>query len=686
MSLDPLFESQANVAAKVLSQHFGTSVEITRIDRLSGPLRRNLVLRCHLSNGSSELPATVMLKQAAQRRYEPDDAQSRAAVGLFRDWAGLQFLNATPGCETVAPRFFGGDRDAGILLLEDLGAGRDLDDLLMCGSADEARRGLIQLAETLGRMHASTAGREQSYVELRNSLGPGDQTHRLRMGGRVIRYLNEFQQHCLELDVPVDASFFDDVSHITRSIADPDDFLSYTHTDACPDNCLFVDGELRLIDFEFGGFRHALLDAVYGWIRFPTCWCVRDIPDDVIEQMEAAYRPHLAAVCPSARDDGLYFEAVADACGFWLLQSLAHLLHRSMQYSEPQGTSTNRQRLLIRLSAFLQVAERSGHLSAMQRVMQSLQQRLRDRWPEEPIVYDGFLISERPKAEEVELFCRAIEQNAITQTVSQLKSHPALALGRAPDEDQTPVLFLAVRANSPPLVERLLQSGADPRLTSRSGWTVLAAACAGGSTEIVELLLNAGLDINERDAWGTLPIYAAADSPAMLRFLLSRGAQADLKLALDLQRMDVAERIAAEHPEQVHFRYGTGLTLLHDAAARGTSHLPAVHFLLERGIDLNARTNWQATALHLAAFHGHDQTCRILIEHGADTDLRDRQNLTARRIAELKQHQQCIAVLDSLSTTDSVVEETSLATLDSFYSSVGRLRQELDHPLDDVDS
>ena len=81
-----------------------------------------------------------------------------------------------------------------------------------------------------------------------------------------------------------------DIGHVAQVMADPGPFLAYTHGDACPDNSVLAGDRLRLFDYEFGNFRHALLDGVYGWIRFPTCWCVRDIPASVVSEMETVYR------------------------------------------------------------------------------------------------------------------------------------------------------------------------------------------------------------------------------------------------------------------------------------------------------------------------------------------------------------------------------------------------------------
>jgi ankyrin repeat protein len=177
------------------------------------------------------------------------------------------------------------------------------------------------------------------------------------------------------------------------------------------------------------------------------------------------------------------------------------------------------------------------------------------------------------------------------------------------------VLYLAVETGQSELVKLLLDKDANWRITTRTGWTVLSRACSHGTPQIIDLLLERGADLNTRDTWGTLPIYGAVATrnPQMLEHLLERGAQPDLKLAIDLGQMDLARHLLGQDPSVARFRYGTGLTLLHDSAQVGDTRLDAMRLLLDFGARDNATTNWGATPLHLAAFHGHVQMLAFLL-------------------------------------------------------------------------
>ncbi|WP_102028692.1 ankyrin repeat domain-containing protein [Salirhabdus sp. Marseille-P4669] len=61
-------------------------------------------------------------------------------------------------------------------------------------------------------------------------------------------------------------------------------------------------------------------------------------------------------------------------------------------------------------------------------------------------------------------------------------------------------------------------------------------------------------------------------------------------------------------------------TWLHVAAKKG--HLEIVEYLIDKGIDINARGGtFDASALNLAAGEGHLEIVKYLIEHGAELDV-----------------------------------------------------------------
>lgn len=640
------FDRPLLIAERILSDHCKVDVRLGKAEQLSSPQRRNLLLRASVTTAASGVPASVIVKQAQQTGYDPDDPNCWQAVGLFREWAAMEFLaNLDQANHRLCPVLCGGDREAGLLVMEDLSKCVDLDHVLTCGHAGRAEHALLLLARSLGRMHASSIGHAADYREIRDRLGPGDHDRRREMAEHVRDYAPQLTKHCRQLGFDVVPGLARDLDAVAGAMENPGPFLSLTHADPCPDNCLLVGEELFLIDFEFASFRHALLDGVYGRMRFPTCWCVRDIPAAVIEAMETVYRDELSRGCAAASDDGLYLAARAHASGCWIIENLAHLLVRALEFEQPQGTATNRQRLLTRLGAFVQDLEQSEQLPAMRETMRQLLASLRSRWQDNMQVYDAFRQSSAFSGTVLQEFVSAVESADLQKVREMLKHHRDLVHAKKYDAEQTPVLYLAVGASNTELVRLLLEHGADWRTTTRSGWTVLSKACTAATPATVELLLEHGADINQRDAWGSLPIYGAVSNETMLRFLLSQGATLDLKAAFDLGRLDLARQMLQEDPSRAHLRFGTGISLLHDLARQAGDRTEAMKLLVAAGADLNARTNWKATPLHLAAFNGRLRAVECLLLHGAEINPRDNRGKTPLALAREKDHSLCAKLL-----------------------------------------
>jgi hypothetical protein len=371
----------AAAASALLASSLGGGVRLDAGRPLSG---RDHVFRFALREGPAGAPASVIVKCPRPHdgaAFNPDDAEGAAPL-LFDDWAALQFLSAAAADAPVAPRYLAGERASGLLVIEDLGAGESIDAFLLGADAPEAEQALVELARTLGRMHARTAGRQDEYNRLRDALGPRSAHSR---GGDTRALGPKFLQSLQTLGVEAPAGLGADLDAVIAAMTDPGPFLAYTHGDPCPDNCLRVDGRIRLIDFEVGGFRHALTDGVYGRIHFPTCWCVNRLPGQLPPRMEAVYRSELAQGCPAAADDALFRRGVVEACAFWGLVTCLgwYDLEKMLEEDRTWGISTQRQRVLLRAPIVARLAAEAGYLEALGVAFAALAERLRALWPPE---------------------------------------------------------------------------------------------------------------------------------------------------------------------------------------------------------------------------------------------------------------------------------------------------------------
>jgi len=185
----------------------------------------------------------------------------------------------------------------------------------------------------------------------------------------------------------------------------------------------------------------------------------------------------------------------------------------------------------------------------------------------------------------------------------------------------------------------LLDKGADPRARDflRDGVTPLHDA-AGWTDQpaVVQLLLDRGAPVNERDDLGWTPLdYATARGRSeTIALLTAKGGQRTTIDYPDLPaktprflanvragNVQQVEALLGDTPELATTRGPTGETPLHLAAAAG--HESIIDLLVKEKVDLNApETNrFGGTPLHWATRHARLATLRHLISKGANPKL-----------------------------------------------------------------
>lgn len=137
------------------------------------------------------------------------------------------------------------------------------------------------------------------------------------------------------------------------------------------------------------------------------------------------------------------------------------------------------------------------------------------------------------------------------------------------------------------IVRLLLEREAD--ISASNGATVLMIAAENGNTEILDMLLDNGADIEHKDSYGyTALMYAAWNGK-----------------------------------------------------------VDALRLLLDRGANIEANDNLFATALIYAARCDRVETVQLLLERGAKFEVKDRFGSTALMAAQEKQNHDVISILSS---------------------------------------
>lgn len=151
----------------------------------------------------------------------------------------------------------------------------------------------------------------------------------------------------------------------------------------------------------------------------------------------------------------------------------------------------------------------------------------------------------------------------------------------------------------------------------------------GDLTEIKALIARGDVDINSLDKKGfTALMYAALyGHVGIMEYLLT--ARESKALETDINLAGV----------------GSGFTPLMLASMSGK--LPAVIFLVKKGINLDANNKYGVTALMFAAGNNRCGVVRYLVERGANVNIATKVGWTALKWAELRGFQDIIAYLKS---------------------------------------
>lgn len=70
-----------------------------------------------------------------------------------------------------------------------------------------------------------------------------------------------------------------------------------------------------------------------------------------------------------------------------------------------------------------------------------------------------------------------------------------------------------------------------------------------------------------------------------------------------------------------------------------------IEFLLDRGLDINARNEQGETALLIAAWNGTDDLVEVLLKRGADPNIKTRKGLSALKVASANGHTGIVKML-----------------------------------------
>lgn len=283
----------------------------------------------------------------------------RRSLATSTEVAALRFLSEDLGLD-LAPRVIAAGSDA--VVLEDFAPRAPLDQLIR---RDGPRsEWLMAFAEARGELNGATAGHVATYRAHRASD---------RYADRFARHREQARGHVADFGAPFTAAAERELAAALEALTDPGPFLALSNGDPEANNALVLDEgppDVRLIDFEFAEFTHALHDAVCLHVPGPGWLSV----DDQVAAL--GYRRALARWVPQAEDDQVYGFALAAACMSWALVRLERL---ALLDTRSPGDDSR-----LQLVATLEAAARTAgmylpHLAGWARGAADM---LRRRWPD----------------------------------------------------------------------------------------------------------------------------------------------------------------------------------------------------------------------------------------------------------------------------------------------------------------
>lgn len=170
----------------------------------------------------------------------------------------------------------------------------------------------------------------------------------------------------------------------------------------------------------------------------------------------------------------------------------------------------------------------------------------------------------------------------------------------------------------------LSREESDPAEFNENGSQAIHVAAHHGHVEVIEVLLEFGVDVNSPNENGATPLhFACYESNQAVEYLLSHGADpafADstgvtpAHLMCQMGLTQPLQGILASHVD-VNVADDQDNTLLHTAATSGKDHI--IKILLEHGANPNVLNDLRATPLHISCASGSFASASLLVAHGA---------------------------------------------------------------------